>query len=1057
MKNKKTIIISIILIFSLLPISLKNFTNLFSSADVAPNGDIIGIEIWDQDKTIDKHYTVESGATLIIKKGVTLNFASGGIQVYGTLFIEGTPDDLVKIRKTGDAYSIGAYDGGKIYARNVDISGGGYSACLIGKKTIIDTAYACAWFGAIYSQKGKLDIQNVLFHDNDIALAVAGVYQNNAGNVKVNRSEFLNNSQYDAVVNGVSDDLDFRYNWWGSANGPLQTCFYGSCWYEKIDGNVNVSNWRSQEQFHDPVIIVPGILGSWKITDSGEWKMDPIFKTYDSLMKTFEENGYEKGKDLFVFPYQWRDTNINTAQLFKQKIQEIKKTANWPKVDVVAHSMGGLVVRQYIESDNYQNDIDQVVMLGIPNQGAPEDYLIWESGDMSSNKFDIIGFLLDKIFKQEAKHAGFKDVFDYLHNQPIKSVQELLPDYDYLVDASSGEMRSYELSEHYPKNVFLDSLNSSDNVQKLNKVSLINITGKLDKNSTINKIRVNKPSLDADSKWVDGKPAGDGLIMKEGDGTVPVVSSELSLFKNPPFDEQIEVNSSHTSLPEKTKNIVYKKITGYDPQGDVPFSQIKNTVFFFALSPIDLQIVSPSGKRVGKNFETGETFNEIPGAYYTGSDTANEFATIPNPEDGEYKILTEGTGDGEYKVEIAKISEDENNPGQAQESDATISGTATKGKIDEAQATVTGDNVTTENVDTTPPKITATFSPSANENGWNNTDVTVHFEATDDQPGMVETQKDVVLSDEGQNQSASATFEDATGNSATKTVSGISIDKTAPETQTEISGTAGQNGWYIGAVTINFKATDNLSGVDKTFYSLDGADYQTGNILTLISDGRHKVSYYSQDLAGNIEAKKEVAVNLDQTAPTVKIISPEDKTYQNDKILKIKKELKDNLSASDKIQNEVFYDDQPYSKNQIDLSLEHLGNHNSKITVRDEAGNQASKEINFKLATNIKAIISNVGHYKELNLIHSWKTQWLLEIRLRNIERSMDFLKFFKNRRSRWLSGWLRGRMIKKFQKNINRQIASLEKQIQQNRSYSKTINPKVKELLIEDLESLKV
>ena len=98
--------------------------------------------------------------------------------------------------------------------------------------------------------------------------------------------------------------------------------------------------------------------------------------------------------------------------------------------------------------------------------------------------------------------------------------------------------------------------------------------------------------------------------------------------------------------------------------------------------------------------------NKIDGAYYTGSDTANEFATIPNPEDGDYTVVTEGTGSGDYKVEVAKISEDENNPGQAMEADAAITGTAIVGDVETASAIVSGNSVTTGDQDNTPPETT---------------------------------------------------------------------------------------------------------------------------------------------------------------------------------------------------------------------------------------------------------------------------------------------------------------------------------------------------------------
>ncbi|MDR3558875.1 MAG: hypothetical protein P4L58_00535, partial [Candidatus Pacebacteria bacterium] len=718
-KNKKVTIFMIIFVASLLPVSPNNiFNKIFSQAKVDKGGNITGTEVWDQDKTIDKDYTVKAGAELIIKKGVTIDFSQGDIIVDGKLLIEGTLDEPVKIEKSlggQGGYTIAAVNVGEIDVRNADVSGGGRQACLMMNDPMVNTTYACNITGAVSSQSGTVRAENVSFHDNVVAVSVAGQYPTgSSGNVKVNRSEFLNNSLYDVSVSALNSNSDFKYNWWGDDSGPSQQCDIGYdsqqyCYYDKTKGDFDFSNWRTQEKFHDPVIIVPGILGSWKWTDKGDWQMDPIFKTYDSLQKTFEENGYQEGKDLFTLPYQWRASNADTAKLLQEKIREITQNHTvWPKVDILAHSMGGLVVRQYIESADYQDDIDQVVLLGTPNKGAPEDYLVWESGGLPPSNSAILDWALGLIVSQEAHEAGFQNTFDYLHNEPIASVQQLLPDYDYLRDASSNKLRSYSNGGAYPQNSFLDNLNSPGNISKLDAVSITNIVGKQDKNETINEIKVGKPSSDENSEWADGQPINKGLINGKGDGTVPLSSAEAV-----PSDEQIEINSPHMNLPGQAQDTVYKILTGDSPQTKVSYTPINNTLFFFVMSPIDIQIIAPSGKWIGKNINNLNEGDQIGGAYYSGADLSdgsknpNEFATIPNPEDGDYTVVTEGTGSGNYTVEVAKISEDENNPGQATQVSADITGTAIDGDVETASAIVSGDSVTTGSNDNTPPEITA--------------------------------------------------------------------------------------------------------------------------------------------------------------------------------------------------------------------------------------------------------------------------------------------------------------------------------------------------------------
>ncbi|MEK7625220.1 MAG: hypothetical protein AAB467_02600, partial [Patescibacteria group bacterium] len=123
-----------------------------------------------------------------------------------------------------------------------------------------------------------------------------------------------------------------------------------------------------------PVILVPGIMGSWNV--NGIWQLDPILNTYDNLWEALKSAGYEENETLFAFPYQWRYSNVYTAELLKLKISAVKQICGCNKVDLVAHSMGGLVARQYIEGDNYDNDVGKLIFLATPHKGASKAYLI---------------------------------------------------------------------------------------------------------------------------------------------------------------------------------------------------------------------------------------------------------------------------------------------------------------------------------------------------------------------------------------------------------------------------------------------------------------------------------------------------------------------------------------------------------------------------------------------------------------------------------------------------------------------------------------------------------
>ena len=186
---------------------------------------------------------------------------------------------------------------------------------------------------------------------------------------------------------------------------------------------------------------------------SGKWELDPILHTYDNLWQALKGAGYEEGKTLFAFPYEWRQDNTLTAYQLKQKIDEVKIACGCNKVDIVAHSMGGLVVRAYAESNYYGGDIDQLVFLGTPHRGSPKSYYTWEAGEGFDAPLEKIVKLY---FSLEAHSRGYNSIFDYIQNY-VKSVEQLLPTYAYLQDVNQADFRIYDkinYPNNYPYNIF---------------------------------------------------------------------------------------------------------------------------------------------------------------------------------------------------------------------------------------------------------------------------------------------------------------------------------------------------------------------------------------------------------------------------------------------------------------------------------------------------------------------------------------------------------------------------------------------------------------------------
>ncbi len=124
----------------------------------------------------------------------------------------------------------------------------------------------------------------------------------------------------------------------------------------------------------------------------------------------------------------------------------------------------------------------------------------------------------------------------------------------------------------------------------------------------------------------------------------------------------------------------------------------------------------------------------------------------------------------------------------------------------------------TVNDDAVPPTITPSLDPLPNAAGWNNSDVTVMFDCTDQESGIETCPDPITVTAEAANQEVSGIATDRAGNSETATVV-VSLDKTAPSVS--IAGpSSGRRGQ---ALTVSGTASDNLA-LGTAAVSVGGVD-----------------------------------------------------------------------------------------------------------------------------------------------------------------------------------------------------------------------------------------
>ncbi|HAM73571.1 MAG TPA: hypothetical protein DCM86_18215 [Verrucomicrobiales bacterium] len=187
-------------------------------------------------------------------------------------------------------------------------------------------------------------------------------------------------------------------------------------------------------------------------------------------------------------------------------------------------------------------------------------------------------------------------------------------------------------------------------------------------------------------------------------------------------------------------------------------------------------------------------------------------------------------------------------------------------------------------IDNTPPVTTATLSGTQGSAGWYRSTVRVTLRATDNLTGVAATYYTV---DGGAQQTYAAPFNvtgnlshtitfwsvDNVGNVETphKTAS-VKIDGANPVTSATVAGTAGTGTWYRSSVTVTLGATDPVSGVAATYYTLDGEARRTYlGSFSITADGVHTLTYWSVDVAGNTEATHSRTIGIDKVAPSLAI------------------------------------------------------------------------------------------------------------------------------------------------------------------------------------------
>ncbi len=546
-----------------------------------------------------------------------------------------------------------------------------------------------------------LDIDKTIFEGgSETAITIFGSLPLKA---KITNSVFGDFPLY--AINNFSTDfiVDARKNFWGDASGPRHATSNPTGLGEKISGLVDFEPWCKNPEctFRNPVIFIPGTTGSFLYKDYDDKKEiwpdlprmllpgadsylndlalevdgtenserpikpnDIIRKlsgvdVFGSMIEDLEAEGYVEGVDLFVFAYDWRKSVADSAVKLKEKIDEILANSDSDKVDLLNHSMGGLIAKKYI-ADNGGGKVDQLFFFGTPHLGAPKGFKALMYGD--SMGFDVLFNSINILSPSRVKFIS----------QNMPGVYELMPSekyFDrythYVVDARDKEntkklnfTETKDLMLEFGRNSlmfpFAKDLHDTLDDLDLSGVETHNFIGCGTK--TIGQITLTKKR-----SWKSGflKKVDDYEIAYiNGDQTVPLYSASETPLANKYFVKNITHGTLPSSLGLRQNVLAILNGNILPNSADILASSDECKVSGKVVSthsPVELHIYDEAGNHTGMNTD-GEIEYGIAGVEYDSIEDVN-YAFLP---DGiNFKIVIKATDTGGYTFNIEDQNADD--------------------------------------------------------------------------------------------------------------------------------------------------------------------------------------------------------------------------------------------------------------------------------------------------------------------------------------------------------------------------------------------------------------
>ncbi len=411
-----------------------------------------------------------------------------------------------------------------------------------------------------------------------------------------------------------------------------------------------------------------------------------LYEYSQGLIDEFEGQGYvaEEGADdqtFYTFPYDWRygasgiypkpdnytGRDIANSDLLAKRIARLAEISPTGKVDVIAHSLGGLIAKKYV-ADYGQPKIGKLVFAGVPNLGAP----LAGRALISGTDFGVFGLNPAELKKIAQNMPAAYDLLpseQYFSKKGswirkvkpaaiwgINQTEELdyLQTRLYLAGAGTNNTATNRAIGLHSD---LDDMTADDFLAK--GIDSYNIAGC--KSAVFSTL----------SDWVNADGVHiryDFFAIANGDDTVPFESANLALASD--ANTFYAPETKHGQMPsfDGARQKIASIITGGNIA--VPNNKIITRAQLLAndklckLYGTTIKIESPLAIKITDNFgnvieDVGNVGpkNEIPGAAFD-VDGEKKYVYLPQGNGQEYQIDLQGTGQGTFTLTAQAIEND---------------------------------------------------------------------------------------------------------------------------------------------------------------------------------------------------------------------------------------------------------------------------------------------------------------------------------------------------------------------------------------------------------------